>query len=505
MTYPDVDHGFSWDAKYTCKDDQIVRPTETFDVSFDPDSSLTVVQKIHDDDGHGWSDVQVQGAVVLRRSGSDTPGSAVVVEAIVNDDSLTIDTSWDAEYQTLVVTVPRRLSWDYGNQRPCINVKITVWVPEDGALDKLKVDTVHLDIRLLDNLSLSVLKHTKLSSIVGSAISALSVADSGRIDNVFGVGAPEDFPFQPGSFRFRSRFIEVKTTAAPIKGSWPLYDYLGLQSTSGAIKVYIEPKEADRDAPKPAILYIQSFSGNVEFREPIYDAADMFGQLQALNATGADATAVDGRAEQLLPPRDYSLDVHTTSGDISGAAAFSSTASFRSTSGDLSVDLLPVLDRSLTKADAKAASLQTSSTSGKTNVRVLEPLWVDSLSKSSADGSSYSAGLLGAGDSPPPLRCLYGKHRSTSADIQVTYPGSWEGDIELSSLTGDLKVAGDGVKLIKAGSEWPGINKSLLARKGEKGAGAKLKGESTSGDVDVVVGEPEGVRGMDWLRLARGN
>lgn len=499
MNYPDMDSSFCWDSKYMCKNDRIARPTESFHVSFDPDRPLTLVQKVTDDNGHrGWSDVHIQGVTVFRRAGSDTPDSAVVVEIIVNDDSLTVDTSWNTEYQLLVVTVPYWLDWSHGSQRPCVNIKITVWVPEDGALDKLEVDTTHLDITLLDNLSLSVSKGTKLNSLVGSVVSASTGIPSG-CDNIFGVGAPEEFRFQARSFRFRSRFIEVNTTSAPIRGSWPLYDYLGLQSTSGSIKVLVQPKEADKEAPKAAILYIKSISGNVEFREPIHEAEGMLKHLQTLGAGRTDMTEVHARADMLLPARDYRVDVHTASGDIVGAAAFSSSAGFRSTSGAVSVDLLPVLDSSLAADGGREVGLQTSSTSGTTEVAVLEPMWVDASSGTYLDTTRSSGG-----NERPPLRCLHGEHSSTSANIKLRYPGSWEGDIALSSLTGELKVGGDGVKLIKAGSDWPGINKSLLARKGQKGKGGKVGGKSTSGDIDVVVGEVKGVDEMNWLAVRRG-
>ncbi|GAB1313381.1 hypothetical protein MFIFM68171_03591 [Madurella fahalii] len=500
MNYPDMDGGFSWDSKYTCKNDRIARPTKSFDVSFDPERPLTLVQKTIDDDGrHGWSEVHVQGVIVFRRTGSDTPDSSVVVETIVNDDNLAVNTFWNAENQLLVVTVPHRIDWSHGSQRPCVNVKITVWIPEGGALDRLEVNTVHLDIKLLDNLSLSVSKHTKLNSIAGSVVSA-STGALNRHDGIFGAGAPEEFGFQTQSFRFRSRFIEVKTTASPIKGLWPLYDYLGLESTAGNINVLVQPKEVDKDAPKPAILYIKSMSGNVDFRQPILEAEQMFKHLQMLEADGGvDIAKVEARADMPIPARDYRVDVYTTSGDIVGAAAFSSSAGFRSMSGAMTVDLLPVLDWSLAKDGGREAGLRTISTSGRTEVSVLEPMWVDASS-----GTYLDVGRPDGWNERPPLRCLYAEHSSTSSNIKLRYPGSWEGDIALSSLTGELKVAGDGVKLIKAGSDWPGFNKTLLARKGKKGEGGKIGGKSTSGDVDVVVGEMKGVDEMNWLTVGRG-
>jgi hypothetical protein len=474
MSYPEIDDGFNWGAASTCMDSQIARPIQTFDLSFGGDKPLTLVERTTDDDGRrGWSEVHVQGVVIFRRAGSGTPNSAVTVEIVANDDSLPVDTLWDAEGQTLKIIVPHRFDWSQSHVRPCVNVKATVWVPEDGKLDILRVDAQHLDIKLLDNLSLSISQRTKLVSTVGTIIAASTGTDA-RDDKIIDLGTPD-------SFHFHSRIIEVKTTSASIKGSWPLYDYLGLQSTSGNIKVCIEPKDANPDTSAPAILYIKSTSGDVKFREPIHAAEHAFNVAQALSEP--EKHQAELKAETLLPPRDYRVDVHTTSGDITGAAAFSSSAGFKSTSGTISLDLLPVLDSSLVEDGSRDVALQTTTTSGSTGITVLDPLWVN------RDSPSIYVALKTADSKDPMLRCLYSSHSTTSGNIRLRYPASWEGDIALSSLSGGVKAGGDGVRLIKVGSGWPGLNKSLLARKGEEGVGGKVLGKSTSGAIDVWVGD----------------
>jgi hypothetical protein len=412
----------------------------------------------------------------------------------------------------LKIIVPHRVEWSPDKPRACVNVKVTVWVPENGELERLTVDAVHLDIILLDNLSLHVRDYAKLVSTVGS-VTAASTGDNKTDDQLIDSGAPE-------SFLFHSRSIVVKTIASPIKGSWPLYDDLTLQSISGNIRVGIEPKEADPSAPSPAALHIKSLSGDAEFREPILAAEHSLRMSQAFPSL-RDQDLAQRKAESFLPPRDYRVDVQTTSGDITAAVAFSSWASFKSTSGTVSLDLLPVLNSSLAGQTGKEGDveLRTYSTSGATDVRVLDPLWFDTSSSthsgsasdepleeigeekekkkggkatpgyvvlSSASSSSSSPSVYGSEGAE--LRCLYSTHSTTSANIKLRYPESWEGDISLSSLTGSLQVAGEGVKLIKAGSDWPGVNKNVLARKGEKGKGGMLTGKSTSGGVDVFVG-----------------
>ncbi|KAK4236443.1 hypothetical protein C8A03DRAFT_16913 [Achaetomium macrosporum] len=504
MSYPEIDDGFSWDAASFCKDTQIHRHVQSYDFSFDANRELVLVEKTTEDDGRrGWGEVHTQGAVILRRAGPGAADSAVTVETTVTDERLKVLIKWDGEIGKLKIIVPHRVEWSPDKPRACVNVKVTVWVPENSELERLTVDAVHLDIKLLDNLSLSVRDFSKLVSTVGS-VTAASTGTSSRDDQLIDLGAPE-------SFRFKSRSIVVKTTASPIKGSWPLYDNLSLQSAAGDIRVCVEPKEADPNSPSPAALSIKSLSGDAEFREPILAAEHSVRMSQAFPSL-PDPHLAQRKAESFLPPRDYRVDVQTTSGDITGAVAFSSWASFKSTSGTVSLDLLPVLNSSLAGQTGKEGDveLRTYSTSGATDVRVLDPVWVDVSASASASASDEPVQEMGDkkkggrakprhvvlkssspsafGSEGAELRCLYSTHTTTSANIKLRYPESWEGDINLSSLTGFLQVGGDGVKLIKAGSDWPGVNKNMLARKGEKGNGGTLVGKSTSGGVDVFVG-----------------
>ncbi|KAK4186048.1 hypothetical protein QBC35DRAFT_475795 [Podospora australis] len=497
MHYPDIDDNFSWES-ISCSDARYSLETKSFDVSYAADKDLGVYQTVEDSNHHGSYEGHVEGTVVVRRTGSDTPGPSVVVETVVNDERLKVNFAWDAEEQNLVINVPHRHYWE-GSPAPCVNIKATIWVPEGSTLSKLEVNTIQLGIKLLDNLSLEVAKNTKLITTVGGVTAASSGSDT-RDDKLIDVGAPD-------SFQFNSRYIEVKTTAAPIRGSWPLYDYLGLKSTAGNIKVCVEPKEADKDKPRPAILYIHSMSGDVDFRQPIHAAQQAHAISKVLVESGAGYLS-DLKAEAVLPPRDYRVDVHTTSGYIKGAAAFSSAATFKSTSGGVNVELLPVLDARLSDDTSKRdVLLNTATTSGTTDVTVLEPLWTDSATESyvlplpagllppslpdvgiSEEDNSMapSVEVLG-GESP--LRILKSQHTTTSADVKLKYPASWEGDISLNSLAGRLKVDGQGVKIIKSENDWPGVNKHLLARKGEEGKGGLVTVKTTAGDVEVLVGE----------------
>lgn len=496
MNYPDLDGDVRWDPAHFCQDAKIDRHKQTYGIDFGTSKDLRIVEKSNGDDHPGWNWVHVQGTVVLRRAGPDTESSAVTVETIVTDDRLRFYSSWDAEAGSLEVIVPRRVEWARERPRVCVNFKITVWVPEGSTLRHLTADVEHLDIKLLNNLSLSIRDGAKLTSVAGTITSASTGSTSHDNNNNL---LDETVSHPPPTYLFHSRIIDVRTTSAPINGAWPLYDYLSLQSTSGDIRVAVNPHAADPDTPKPATLYIKSLSGDVDFREPIHAAEGTFRIGQALSAA-ADRRRALAQAEAQLPPREYRVDVHTSSGDIVGAAAFGAASGFRSTSGTISLEVLPVLDARLAEVGGRQVELTTSSTSGATDVKVLEPLWVDDLDLASArvHGKGVRRGYAGmetqdvaatGGGKEKPLRCLSGKHTSTSANIKLRYPASWEGDIGLATLTGALQVGGEGVKLIKTGSDWPGVNKMVLARKGEKGEGGKVQGKTTSGDVDTWVGE----------------
>ncbi|KAK4455076.1 hypothetical protein QBC34DRAFT_107308 [Podospora aff. communis PSN243] len=522
----DFDDGTDWEVDQICKDAQTPLGAKRFDVVFSADRKLAVSQDYLKTPKE-YTPISVHGYVILRRAGSDTPGPSAVVEGFVNDDRIDIDVDWDADEQALAVKVPRGVPRNEDSTRPCLNLIITVWVPEDGALEGLYVGAIHLSVALMDNLSIFLSERAKLHSLVGS-IMAAATGSSSRDESVMSVGAPD-------SFRFQSRIIEVSSTSGHVVGSWPLYDYLAIHTVSGNIKVGVEPKEAAKDKPKPAILYISSASGNVDFREPIQMASEAHRVTQALAAAGKGGD-VDLRAETVLPPRDYRIDVHTASGFISGAAAFSTSGSFRTTSGDIKLDLLPVLDSSLYEDGGKQAKLETVSTSGTTRTTVLAPLWIETQAgryiplppplpvpptpilpprgdgdwfipigdddpsswiprrvphdRGDSDASTQAAPAADALQSNTAdsraLRALTAIHSTTSGPIKVTYPAVWEGTIKAQTMSGDVSVRGEGVEIISGGGGgWP--RRPLLAKKGHEKPGW-INVESLSGGVDVLIG-----------------
>lgn len=441
-----------WLPDRLCKNAKFTQPTSSFDLKFGPRHNLSFIQDLKRDDDARGKHVRVFGDLTIRRSSGETPGPSVVVDAAANFEGFAPDIRFDPESQALVVKVPRTIPWDETSSRPCLKIQAAVWVPENSVLDTLFVENIHLGINLRDDLSLHVTRGTALTTVVGDVTAA--VDGHGRTSPLDG-GRPADY-------ELHSRHIVVKSTSADIHGHWPLYDYLRLQSVSGDIRAGIEPKTVDKDDPKPALLRVKSLSGDVEVYQPIE------------RAVSASAP------EKHIPPRDYRPDIYTKSGNIKASLPFSRSFRAETTSGRIDLDTLPVLDASSGES-GETSSLETSTISGRTIFRARSPLWTKDSTGRYLDPAEQARLQVGRA-----LRSLQSRHTSTSDSIKLHYPAAWEGDLDLASMSGKLAARGEGVRIIKEGSDWPGLNKKLLARKGP-GGGSYVTARSTSGDIDVRI------------------
>lgn len=498
LGYPRYDNEVFGDYnKQMCGEKQIQYNRVVFELDYSSSRNLSVFQDIKDGETpYNGKDIRVQGEVVIRRSGEGTPAPSIVLETASNHDAIEYTVDWDDVEQRLYMLTPRSLTWTQSDTSPCLSIRATVWAPPNSALGSLNVDSVHLGIHLLDNLSLKLGEFARLATTVGAIVSATD----GEKDSVALVRDPP-----PSSFALDSRYIEVKTMSAAIYGSWPLYDYLGLETISGSIHAGVTPKEALKEKPRPAILYAHSTSGTIEVFEPIAAAIATWASQQT-TTEGMSSMA----AEKIVPARQYGVDLYSMSGGIKANVAFGSSCKVHTTSGHVDLTLLPVLDYA--QADATNAkttsSLETSTTSGTTNINVLEPLWGDLVTGSYANSPNNAPALprnerRNIGDQDPydlvgrlndpvaasrALRVLNGHHTATSATIHVTYPPSWEGVIDGDSMTGKISVQGQGVQVIRQGEDFPGIKRHVLARKGDAEGGGNLKVHTTSGSIGVLIG-----------------
>ena len=366
---------------------------------------------------------------------------------VTNEPNLHLFTTLDGEEQEVKVMLPEAYDTSVPGQRPCVEVKGTVWVPENAEIGIVSIHTIHLPILLLDDLSLHVAEYTELTSIVGDIKAAASKPVPG--EGIIGVSITNpDYTFIPakGSWAFDSRIIEVHTTSGSIDGNYPLYDMLGLHTTSGSIQVSITPHEALAERPKSAVLSLSTISGSISATEPIHELS-------------------------LIPQRDYLVDVSTTSGSVKSALAFSSGITVRSTASELGLDLLPVIN--IDRINARnLAQLETVTTSGSIAVRVLEPMFYDDNGRALASQA---------------LDCLDAKHKSTSGGIGLRYPQSWEGTLDAKTTSGSIKARGKDLKIIKSSRGFPGS--MMEARKGAEGQKSMIEARAHFGSLDILIGD----------------
>ncbi|OTB01577.1 hypothetical protein M426DRAFT_323338 [Hypoxylon sp. CI-4A] len=425
-----------------CEDAQYRFEDQILALNFDRSHNVTFIEDQHPHEGS--SRVHVAGQINVRRldSGGDP---RLVLEIATNDKDILLDVFANPEAQAMRVSVPKKYDAVDPESQPCVEMRATIWVPDDAEIGVLSLGAVHLDVLLLQDLTLHVADYSRISSVVGH-ISSGAAQPLSYNESTITPSMPA-YTFIPASagYVFDSRIIEVTATSGGIGGNWPLYDMLGLHSTSGNIQVSITPKEELEADPKAAVLSLSSISGAVSAAEPVHNAS-------------------------LIPLRDYLVDIKSTSGGIHGALAFGSGVELRSTASDIALNLLPVVNaEALTPA--QPAQLETTTTSGTTAVRVLEPLVYGSRGRT-----------LGGS-----LDCLQAVHKSTSGDIGLRYPQAWDGYLKAETTSGTLKVRGKDVRIIRSVGGFPGSK--LEARKGPEGLGSTVRVHALMGNLDAVIGK----------------
>ncbi|KAI0537032.1 hypothetical protein GGR58DRAFT_363392 [Xylaria digitata] len=445
-----------------CQGEQHRYDDQILSLDFHRPQNLTFKETGYKDPGS--MGVHVGGQVNVRRLTGGDPH--VVVEIVTNDPELRLYTSLDAETQEVKVSVPEAYESSIPGQRPCVEIRGTVWVPEDAELDVLSIRAIHLDILLFDDLSLQIADYAELTSVAGDI-------KAGVNDSVINGGVSlenPDYTFIPAkdSWAFDSRIIEIHTTSGSIDGNWPLYDMLGLHTTSGNIKVSITPEEELENYPKSAVLSLSTISGSISATEPVHDLSR-------------------------IPQRDYLVDVKSTAGGVHGALAFSAGATVHSTASNIALDLLPVIN--IDKINPRnPAQLETVTTSGGTAVRVLEPKFFDGNGKTLETITEASVGQTADNSNGiltdaalRVLDSLEATHKSTSGNIGLRYPQSWEGVMSAQTTSGRIITRGKDLKIIKSSGGWPGS--VMEGRKGVPGKKSTIQVRALMGSVDAVIGD----------------
>ncbi|KAI1759497.1 hypothetical protein GGR53DRAFT_141607 [Hypoxylon sp. FL1150] len=424
-----------------CRDAQYRYQDQIFALEFDRNQNITFSEDTYEQSGS--SQVRVAGQVNLRRL--DAGGSPrMVLEIATTDHGILLDVYADEHAQAMKVSVPKKYHSANSRDRACVEMRATIWVPEDADIGAITLRVLHLDILALDDLSLHVHDFARIESVVGDVKSGvdrrLSYNETRSTPRV------PDFTFVPArsSYVFDARVIEVSSTSGDIVGNWPLYDLLGVHTTSGNVDVSVTPKNASATDPRAAVLSVSTISGDVQVVQPVLSP---------------------GR----IPQRDYLVDVKSTSGGIKGALAFGAGIELKTVSSQMALHLLPVVNVDRV-SPGTPAQLETMTTSGGTAVRIMEPLWF----------GAYGPAAARALDS------LQALHKSTSGNVELQYPQAWEGNLKASTTSGSLSVGGKDVRIIRSVGGFPGSK--LEARKGSSDPGSSIEVRAVMGSLNAVIG-----------------
>jgi hypothetical protein len=225
-----------------------------------------------------------------------------------------------------------------------------------------------------------------------------------------------------------SRRTYIETGGGSVSGVYGLYDLLSIRSQSGSISVDIDPKEIEKEDPKPAVLVVHSQSGSVNVRV----------------------------SEMDIPKREYRTTVTSRGGSINGNYIHGKITNIEAKSGSIDVDILPY------SADDYESTIVMKSQSGSQKVNLLSPYF----------------------DPGTPIARLKSTHVVKSGKLQLNYPEEWEGRLYGQTSSGSLNLRGNELVDIEKGST--GGSKWVAAKKGD--GDSSLKFISQSGSVDATIG-----------------
>lgn len=354
--------------------------------------------------------------------------------------------------------VPLRVGWSFaasedldtmGLRTRLSRDRLELLGPEPGhARSKVSCLSVAVSLSIKDD---TVLEYLNLSTTAADIRAVASSSEFTRAAETWNISSTH-IETRSGNIRlpyWNSRETVIKSHSGSVSGDYDLRDLLAISSWSGSVSISVHPDAADKERPRPANLRVDSHSGSVKVNTNIVEP----------------------------PDRDYRTKILTDSASISGTYLFSTSASFKSSSGSITADLLPLI------SDYTSAALYTEGGSSSTNLHLLSPL-------RASNALSYM---------------LDSSHVSGSGSLHIEYPNEWEGTIEGKTGSGSINLVGEDLKVHYA------TDHQILARKGKgasefrfrTGSGsANLRfGRKTGGasGVDRDGKEQSGCSWMDWV------
>jgi hypothetical protein len=196
---------------------------------------------------------------------------------------------------------------------------------------------------------------------------------------------------------FDARYAFITMDAGSVAGTFPLFEVLALESDAGTMNAEIIPQKAALKHHlhvAPASLIIQSSAGNVDVR---YNTRNG------------------------LPERDYTVNVHSDFGRITGKYVHGSYTSLKTSMGEIVASILPMA------SDRDESELVTYTHAGRQQITVLDPYYDRAVRLARMDSS----------------------HESKLGSVEVIYPKRWEGTVEAVSKMGSVDVGGKDLQIIR--------------------------------------------------------
>ncbi|KAF3930629.1 hypothetical protein ABW19_dt0205788 [Dactylella cylindrospora] len=387
----------------------------------------------------------------------------------------------------------------------CVFFKVTVKFPKSASVLEIKqflIDTEQLSVQLKPSLSLKVLDKAILNSVTGNIWS--KARQPSKI---------QDDERRVANFGLQAKNLLIGTTTGNIRGVWGLADYASFESKSGNVDIGVMSLTSLPEMGDTTELIVSTVSGDA-----------------AVHSVSNDGTLHPFRKNLTA----YNTKIKTISGDIIGQYLLGSYFSAQTISGYIEADILPISPAIAGSSNEHSITIETDNKSGKTKVAFLEATdakvltepksllrmrkmqtvigWLDEKRKTllafiqkhceDKEGKDLKAGKADISESANDIEPLYvdpadtglaslaffkATHVTVSGDVFIHYPVEFEGSIKATSLTGDIEIGGEDVKVVRNERNGP-VGRIVEAVHGAKDSGI-VDTQSLNGDIRICVGD----------------
>lgn len=443
------DGDMRWNPLPNCRKSETSMITGRQSYTYSADQNLTILQVSNAEAGlPAGRPVHVFGDLVVRPDNglSFSPGS-IHVETIANGEQLGPMLSWDRGAHTYKITTPEAMAWDDGDLDPCLQLRITMFVPSGAVLHSLSLQTQNLNVKIQKGL------------VLGAAAMVDIMATSGDIIFPSREANESEVPY-----RLETSIMAIQNINNKVRGWFPIYDQLILATNAGSIVADVSQKVPKDRKGVASTLVVESYSGDVTISEAASESHSDLAKFRL---------------------RDHKVEIRTDSGNIDAETRFTSAVTITSQSGDIKLSAWPALGSYCLRWGYKFCSISTETKSGASNIIFNSPPklldGVPDQENNTARDHSYDA----YHDVPANISTYHSAHTSISGKVSANYSDAWQGSVAALTLTGELSYRGKDLVM----KRWDAVNKRLRGYKGE--GNSVLVVSTLSGDQDVLIGEED--------------